>query len=71
MTADRNDKPRPAGRCPACGKPRDQRFRPFCSRLCRDRDLMKWFEGAYTVPAVEIDDDEDDLDPPSPPSNDR
>lgn len=37
--------------CPLCGKPRDQKYRPFCSRGCRDRDLNKWFGEAYSVPA--------------------
>jgi endogenous inhibitor of DNA gyrase (YacG/DUF329 family) len=41
-----------AGRCPLCGKPRVQRFRPFCSARCRDVDLGRWFDAAYAVPAV-------------------
>jgi endogenous inhibitor of DNA gyrase (YacG/DUF329 family) len=40
-----------------CGKPRDLRFRPFCSRTCRDRDLMNWLDGRYAVPSVEVDED--------------
>ena len=48
------------GRCPFCGKPRDQRFRPFCSARCRDLDLAKWFDGSYAVPAVEAGYDEED-----------
>ena len=46
-------------RCPACGKPMVMRFRPFCSARCRDLDLGRWLDGAYAVPAVEVDDDED------------
>ena len=66
------DLPEPAndvvrGKCPACGKPRRHAFRPFCSRLCRDRDLMHWFEGRYAVPAVEVDDDEEQQDMPTGP----
>jgi endogenous inhibitor of DNA gyrase (YacG/DUF329 family) len=49
--------PAGSGRCPICGNPRDQRFRPFCSRACRDRDLINWLDGVYAVPAV--DDEED------------
>ncbi len=41
------------GRCPMCGKPRDQRFRPFCSRRCRDQDFLAWAGGRYAIPAVE------------------
>jgi uncharacterized protein len=48
---------RPAPRCPICGKPRDLRFRPFCSRACRGRDLINWLDGRYAVPAVEVDED--------------
>jgi uncharacterized protein len=44
-------------RCPVCGAPRVPRFRPFCSAVCRDRDLIKWLDGAYSVPAVETDED--------------
>ena len=36
--------------CPLCGKPRDEEFKPFCSRGCRDRDLLKWFGEDYRVP---------------------
>jgi uncharacterized protein len=42
--------PNSAPRCPACGKPRDPEFRPFCSPGCRDRDLIKWFVEDYRVP---------------------
>ncbi|WP_027134743.1 DNA gyrase inhibitor YacG [Geminicoccus roseus] len=44
-------------RCPICGKPRVQEFRPFCSRGCRDRDFLAWADGRYAIPAVEVDDD--------------
>ncbi len=47
-------------RCPLCGRPRVQRFRPFCSARCRDVDLAHWFGEAYAVPAVEPGFDEDD-----------
>jgi len=48
--------------CSICGKPAEQRFRPFCSRRCADVDLNRWLSGAYAVPAVE----EDDPDEPEP-----
>jgi endogenous inhibitor of DNA gyrase (YacG/DUF329 family) len=32
-------------------------FRPFCSRRCRDRDLMNWLDGRYPVASVEVDED--------------
>lgn len=44
--------------CPICGKPADAIHKPFCSRRCRLVDLNRWMTGAYAVPAVEEDDDE-------------
>jgi hypothetical protein len=38
-----------------------ERFRPFCSARCRDRDLLNWFSGRYAIPAQEA---EPDLDEP-------
>ena len=48
-------------RCPICGRPRVQEYRPFCSARCRDVDLGRWFGEAYKVPTVEpgFDEDED------------
>ena len=37
-------------RCPICGKPTDDNFRPFCSRRCADIDLNRWLSGVYAVP---------------------
>ena len=42
--------------CPHCGKPAEQRFRPFCSKRCADVDLHRWLAGVYAVPAAEEDD---------------
>lgn len=36
--------------CPICKKPRNDRFKPFCSSRCRDRDLNQWFNDGYAVP---------------------
>lgn len=55
-----------APRCPTCGRPRQQRFRPFCSATCRDRDLLAWLDGRYRVPAVDVEDPPD----PTPPTSD-
>ena len=46
------------GKCPTCGKPSEQAFRPFCSKRCRDVDLHRWLSGAYAIPVTE-DTDED------------
>lgn len=44
-------------RCPICGRPTEPSLRPFCSRRCRDQDLLQWLSGSYAVPAVETDED--------------
>jgi len=54
--------------CPICGKPAEQRFRPFCSRRCADVDLHRWFSGTYAVPVV-AEEEGDDL-PVVPPDGD-
>jgi hypothetical protein len=51
-----------AGTCPICGKPRDERYRPFCSRRCADVDLGRWLSESYAMPLPDSeaigDDDE-------------
>lgn len=48
--------------CPICKKPRSEahtlnqqgdgadKYAPFCSARCRDRDLAQWFGDGYAVP---------------------
>ena len=36
--------------CPNCNKPVSGDHAPFCSRGCRDRDLLKWLRDEYRVP---------------------
>jgi hypothetical protein len=36
--------------CPLCGKPAAAPHTPFCSRGCRDRDLLNWLGDGYRVP---------------------
>jgi hypothetical protein len=46
--------------CPICKKPRSDalkqqsgsadKYAPFCSARCRDRDLSQWFGDGYAVP---------------------
>lgn len=40
-------------KCVICGKPQEERFRPFCSKRCADVDLSRWLKGAYAIPAEE------------------
>ena len=47
---------RPAGkgpRCPTCGQATVAAHRPFCSKRCADRDLGRWLNEDYRVPAEE------------------
>jgi hypothetical protein len=43
-------KPGQPAKCPICGRPSDDRYRPFCSRRCADVDLARWLRGAYAIP---------------------
>jgi hypothetical protein len=45
--------------CPICGKPTDERVKPFCSKRCADVDLHRWFSGSYAIPVLE-DEEEDE-----------
>jgi|SoiMethySBSTD1v2_1073268.scaffolds.fasta_scaffold257009_2 uncharacterized protein len=38
------------GRCPICGRPTQDNYRPFCSRRCADVDLSRWLRGSYAIP---------------------
>ena len=44
--------------CPICGKPRDKRYDPFCSRRCADIDLHRWLKGGYVIPGESAPPDE-------------
>ena len=47
-------------KCPICGKPRSADFDPFCSKRCKDRDLLQWLGDGYALPGPPaIDPDED------------
>ena len=41
--------------CPVCGKPREAKFAPFCSRRCAQIDLGRWLKGNYVIPGAEPD----------------
>ncbi|MDZ7893578.1 MAG: DNA gyrase inhibitor YacG [Sphingobium sp.] len=43
--------PRRDPRCPMCGDAPQAPFKPFCSRGCRDRDLIGWMDEGYRIPA--------------------
>ena len=41
--------PNAAKPCPLCGKPPSPEHTPFCSRGCKDRDLLKWLGEGYRI----------------------
>jgi endogenous inhibitor of DNA gyrase (YacG/DUF329 family) len=41
--------------CPLCGKPAVEPHAPFCSRGCKDRDLLKWLAEGYRIPGPPAD----------------
>jgi endogenous inhibitor of DNA gyrase (YacG/DUF329 family) len=41
------------GACPVCGKPVQEKHRPFCSARCQTIDLGRWLKGDYRVPTNE------------------
>ncbi|MEH3045707.1 DNA gyrase inhibitor YacG [Sphingomonas adhaesiva] len=36
--------------CPICQAPSDAAHTPFCSRGCKDRDLLRWLGEGYRIP---------------------
>jgi endogenous inhibitor of DNA gyrase (YacG/DUF329 family) len=56
------DQPKP---CPICRKPEQPEYAPFCSRGCKDRDLLIWLGEGYRIPGPpaepdRVDSGEDD-----------
>lgn len=49
----------PPRRCPICGKPAAQKYRPFCSARCAQIDLGRWLKGNYRIETDEPPDDPD------------
>ena len=41
-----------------CGKAEQPEHAPFCSRGCKDRDLLKWLGEGYRIPGPPADDEQ-------------
>ena len=41
--------------CPICDKPSAPEHAPFCSRGCKDRDLLQWLGEGYRIPGPPAD----------------
>ena len=57
--ANDNSQAKPAPPCAICGRPRVEKYTPFCSRRCADVDLYRWLNGKYAIPASEDSDEEE------------
>ena len=44
-------------KCPLCGKAEAVEHAPFCSRGCKDRDLLKWLGEGYRIAGPSVDPD--------------
>ena len=42
------------GKCPLCGKPSRDAYRPFCSKRCADLDLGRWLGERYRIPGETV-----------------
>ncbi|WP_164115362.1 DNA gyrase inhibitor YacG [Sphingorhabdus sp. Alg239-R122] len=42
------------GKCPLCKKAAVPEHAPFCSKGCKDRDLLKWLNDGYSVPGEPV-----------------
>jgi uncharacterized protein len=42
-------------KCPVCRAPTAPEHNPFCSRGCRDRDLLQWLGEGYRIPGPPAD----------------
>lgn len=43
--------------CPICRKNSKDKFSPFCSDTCANKDLGNWLTGRYVIPGEKITDD--------------
>lgn len=53
--------------CPLCGKDRDEKYRPFCSKRCADIDMGRWLKEGYAIPAEEVPEEAGDEAQSEPP----
>ncbi|WP_347717720.1 DNA gyrase inhibitor YacG [Sphingomonas sp.] len=48
--------------CPVCRKPMNAEHAPFCSRGCKDRDLLQWLGDGYRIPGPPADPNDEAMD---------
>ena len=54
-------KPADSKTCPICRKPASDEHAPFCSRACKDRDLLKWLGEGYRIAGPPADEQSEAL----------
>ena len=37
-------------KCPICKKSAGDEHAPFCSKACKDKDLLNWLDNGYSMP---------------------
>jgi uncharacterized protein len=45
-------------KCPVCQNETVAQYSPFCSKGCKNIDLIKWLNGSYRIPTEEVVDEE-------------
>jgi endogenous inhibitor of DNA gyrase (YacG/DUF329 family) len=45
-----------------CRKPMSAEHAPFCSRGCKDRDLLQWLGDGYRIPGPPADPNDEAMD---------
>lgn len=58
MTKSQNS----ARKCPICKKIASGEHAPFCSKACKDKDLLNWLDDGYSVPGEPAHIPTDELD---------
>jgi endogenous inhibitor of DNA gyrase (YacG/DUF329 family) len=48
--------------CPVCQKSSSGDFSPFCSKMCKNSDLLAWLNEKYRVPCEDPVQEKDDMD---------
>jgi endogenous inhibitor of DNA gyrase (YacG/DUF329 family) len=49
--------------CPICRKLTVAEYAPFCSKHCKNVDLIKWLKEDYRIPVQDLDEEEGVLSP--------
>lgn len=57
--------------CPLCGKPREEKYRPFCSKRCADIDMGRWLKEGYAIPGEEVPEEAGDEGRSEPPPDSK